>query len=99
VAGIENLIMNALTFIFSKHRYLFFTSFKQADYYNTVTKLKNHGVSYRIRITSHDTGMTGSSRNDLNQYDIFVKKKEKDLAEKAINNENLHPLPFNSLRE
>ncbi|KRE31611.1 hypothetical protein [Paenibacillus sp. Soil522] len=86
MAGIENLIMNALTFIFSKHRYLIFTSFKQADYYNTVTKLKNDGVSYRTRITSHDTGMAGSSRNDLNQYDIFVKKEEKDLAEKAINN-------------
>lgn len=86
VAGIENLIMNTLTFLFSKHRCLIFTSFNQPDYYNTVTKLKNHGVSYRTWITNHDTGMAGSSRNDLNQYDIFVKKEEKDLAEKAINN-------------
>jgi len=65
--------MNTLTFLFSKHRYLIHTSFNQADYYNMVTKLKNHGVSYRTRITSHDSGMAGASRNDLNQYDIFVK--------------------------
>ena len=68
MAGIENFIMNALTFLFSKHRYLILTSFNQADYYNTVTKLKNHGVSYRTRITSHDTGMAGASRNDLNLF-------------------------------
>jgi hypothetical protein len=87
VGNIETLITNMLVFLFSKHRCLVFTSFNQTDYYKMVTKLRNHGVSYRTRITSHNTGMMVSSRNDLNQYDIFVKKTEEDLAARALNSE------------
>lgn len=83
--NLDQLVLNIFTFLFSKYRRLVSTSFNQGDYYNVVNKLKNHGVSYRTRITSHNTGMAGSSINDLNQYDVFVKKKDEALAEEIIN--------------
>lgn len=83
MGNIEQLIMNIIMFLFSKHRRLAFTTFNQSKYYDAVNKLKGHGVSYRSRITSNDTGTIGSNGNS--QYDIYVKKDEVFLAEKAIN--------------
>jgi precorrin-6B methylase 2 len=85
MGNIEQLIMNIIMFLFSKHRRLVFTAFNQSKYYDAINKLKSHGISYRSRITSHDTGTVGSGRNDNSQYDIYVKKDEVYLAEKAIN--------------
>jgi hypothetical protein len=85
MGNIERLIMNIIRFFFSKYRYLLFTSFNISEYYNAVNKLKQHGVSYRSRITSYDTGTRYSNRNDNSQYDIFVKKDDQHLAEKALN--------------
>jgi hypothetical protein len=82
MGNIEQLIMNLIMFLFSKHRRLVFTSFNQSEYYDAVNKLKSHGVSYRSRITSYDRSF---NRNDNDQYDIYVKKDEEYLAEKAIN--------------
>ncbi|SEB45564.1 hypothetical protein SAMN05443246_0445 [Paenibacillus sp. GP183] len=84
MGNIENLIMNFLMFLFSKHRSNIFTSFNQSEYYQAVNKLKEHGISYRSRITSHDTGIMSSNRNDNSQYDIYVKKGEEYFAEKAL---------------
>jgi hypothetical protein len=84
MGNIENLIMNILMFLFSKHRSNIFTSFNQSEYYQAVNKLKKHGISYRTRITSHDTGTMFSNRNENTQYDIYVKKGEEYLAEKAL---------------
>jgi hypothetical protein len=85
MGNIEQLILNIIMFLFSKHRRLVFTAFNQSEYYEAVNKLKSHGVSYRSRITSHDTGTVGSNRNDNSQYDIYVKKDEEYLAGMAIN--------------
>jgi hypothetical protein len=85
MGNIEQLIMNIFMFLFSKHKRLVFTSFNPSEYYDAVNKLIIHGVSYRSRITSHDRGTMSSNRNDSTQYDIFVKKDEEYLAEKAIN--------------
>jgi hypothetical protein len=82
MGNIDQLIMNIIMFLFSKHRRLVFTAFDLSEYYDAVNKLKNHGVSYRSRITSYDKG---TNRNDNSQYDIYVKKDEEYLAEKAIN--------------
>jgi hypothetical protein len=56
----------------------------ESEYYQAVNKLKEHGISYRSRITSHDTGIMSSNRNDNSQYDIYVKKGEEYFAEKAL---------------
>ncbi|KRF13471.1 hypothetical protein ASG93_13115 [Paenibacillus sp. Soil787] len=88
MGNIEQLIMNIIMFLFSKHRRLVFTAFNQSNYYDAVNNLKSHGVSYRSRITNHDRGTMGSNRNDNIQYDIYVKKDEVYLAEKAINSRN-----------
>jgi hypothetical protein len=80
MGNIENLIMNILMFLFSKHRSNIFTSFIQSDYYQAVNKLKEHGISYRSRITGQYTGTMSSN----SQYDIYVKKGEEYLAEKAL---------------
>jgi hypothetical protein len=85
VGNIEKLIMNIIMFLFSKHRSLIFTSFNQSEYYNAVNKLKHQGLSYRTRISTLDTGTMYSNRNDFNQYDIFVKKQDEHIAEKALN--------------
>jgi hypothetical protein len=82
MGNIEQLIMNIFMFLFSKHKRLVFTSFNPSEYYDAVNKLISHGVSYHSRITSHDRG---TNRNDSTQYDIYVKKDEEYLAEKAIN--------------
>ncbi|NRF93364.1 hypothetical protein HQN89_20605 [Paenibacillus frigoriresistens] len=83
MGNIEQLIMNIIMFLFSKHRHLVFTAFNQSKYYDAVNNLKGHGVSYRSRITSQVTGTMGSNGNS--QYDIYVKKNQVYSAEKAIN--------------
>ncbi len=85
MGNIERLIMNIIMFLFSKHRYLFFTTFNISEYNKVVNKLKQHGISYRSRITNNDNGSMYSYRTDNNQYDIFVKKDDQHLAEKARN--------------
>lgn len=87
MGNIERLIMNVIVFLFSKHRHLIFTSFNLPEYFEAINKLKEHGLSYRSRITSLHTGVINSHRNDTatGQYDIYVKKDQQHLAEKALN--------------
>jgi hypothetical protein len=85
VGNLDKLIINIFMFLFSKHRHLLFTTFNVLEYYKMVDKLKSNGLSYRTRITSLDTGDIGSSRDDLSQYDILIKKQDKHIASKIIN--------------
>jgi hypothetical protein len=89
MGSIENLFTKILMFLFSKYRSNIFISFNQSEYYQAVNKLIEHGISYRSRITSHNTATMYSNRNDNCQYDIYVKKGEEYLAEKALSHREL----------
>jgi hypothetical protein len=80
MGNIEKLIMSFLMFLFSKHRSNIFTSFNESEYFQAVNKLKEQRISYRSRITGQYSGTMSTN----NQYDIYVKKGEEYLAEKAL---------------
>ncbi|CAH0346631.1 hypothetical protein [Bacillus sp. CECT 9360] len=61
---------------------LIFTTFGHENYFKVVAKLKNAGVKYKIK-----TPLNVNDRqrfNDNSQYDIYVKKEEEHLAQRAM---------------
>lgn len=83
----DRLLMNIISFLFSKHRHIVFTTFKEEQYFKMIHKLDNHGVSHRTKVSSMDAGGMYSGRGSMNQYDIYVKKEDVHLAEQAIHSE------------
>lgn len=85
MGGIDVLFTNVLTYIFSKHKCLVFTTFNHDDYFKVASKLQHHGVTYRTKFTGRNKGEIGVERLGPTQYDLYVKKSEEHLASKAIN--------------
>ncbi|RFU60628.1 hypothetical protein [Bacillus sp. V59.32b] len=62
---------------------LLHTTFGHENYYKAVAKLKSAGVKYKTK-----TPLNVNNRerlNDNTQYDIYVKKEEEHLAQRAMN--------------
>src|SRR5206468_2949047 len=81
----EGIIIDLLLFIFSKHRYPLITVMGEGKYFNIVQALNQHNISYRTSSRSMEPYGTPGGIGNNTQYVIYVKKKDKHLAEHALN--------------
>ncbi len=87
------LILDLMTFLFSKKKRLIYTTFKQAEYYKASSSLEASGISFRTKMTNHHRTALGqpqyfNENRNSDQYDIFVTEEDEHSALKAIHQKN-----------
>lgn len=89
------MIIGILVFLFAcavfvklisyKYWTCIYTAFGNENYYKTVAKLEREGIQFKTKTPMNLGTENFHNRHETTQYDIFVKKEQKHLAQRAIN--------------
>ncbi|KIL40274.1 hypothetical protein SD70_14310 [Gordoniibacillus kamchatkensis] len=80
----EGLFVDLFLYIFSKHKYRVTTLFNLDEYYKATYQLSTNDISYRTRIKNMEPFGSAGGIGYNTQYDIYVKKRDRYVAEKAL---------------
>ena len=62
-----------------------YTAFGNENYYKVVAKLERDGIQFKTKTPMNLGSGNFQNRHETTQYDVFVKKEQEHLAQRAIN--------------
>ncbi|GAA1369436.1 hypothetical protein ABWK46_07820 [Peribacillus frigoritolerans] len=62
-----------------------YTAFGNENYYKAVAKLEREGIPFKTKTPMNLGTENFQNRHETTQYDVFVKKEQEHIAQRAIN--------------
>ncbi|WP_148357462.1 hypothetical protein [Peribacillus simplex] len=62
-----------------------YTAFGNENYFKVIAKLEREGIQFKTKTPMNLGSENFQNRHETSQYDIFVKKEQKQIAQSALN--------------
>jgi len=62
-----------------------YTAFGNESYFKVIAKLEREGIQFKTKTPMNLGSENFQNRHETSQYDIFVKKEQKQIAQRALN--------------
>lgn len=62
-----------------------YTAFGNENYFKVIAKLEREGIQFKTKTPMNLGSENFQNRHETSQYDIFVKKEQKQIAQRALN--------------
>ncbi|MEF2093596.1 hypothetical protein V3595_02830 [Bacillus sp. CFBP9009] len=62
-----------------------YSAFGNENYFKAVAKLKREGIQFKTKTPMNLGSESFQNRHETTQYDVFVKKEQEHIAQRALN--------------
>ncbi|MEY9868771.1 hypothetical protein ABIE66_004150 [Peribacillus sp. B2I2] len=63
-----------------------YTAFGNENYFKVIAKLESEGIQFKTKTPMNLGSENFQNRHETSQYDIFVKKEQEQIAQRALHN-------------
>ncbi|WP_214791044.1 hypothetical protein [Bacillus sp. ISL-4] len=70
--------------ISSKYWTCIYTAFGNENYFKLVAKLEREGIQFKTKTPMNSGSENFQNRHETIQYDVFVKKEQEHIAQRAV---------------
>ncbi|MFE4142033.1 hypothetical protein ACFX4I_09140 [Peribacillus sp. YIM B13472] len=62
-----------------------YTAFGNENYFKVIAKLEREGIQFKTKTPMNSGSENFQNRHETIQYDVFVKKEQEHIAQRALN--------------